>query len=165
MLFVSGRWPKSSAHDVIRFSASIGRVGRFVHIARLMMMTHAKSIKSDVESLHEARWWASRQLVSCFADCFWIKNGASVGVCSLVLLQRRCASEVQGIRYTCTELVPWPQRRRFFLLNVRFFVNPIPQRQIQGWVLNIAFTVGAASFSKKRASIWHLTCLIGRVST
>ena len=83
MMFVSGRWPKSSAHDVIRFSASIGRVGRFVHIARLMMMTHAKSIKSDVESLHEARWWASRQLVSCFADCFWIKNGASVGVCSL----------------------------------------------------------------------------------
>ena len=83
MLFVSGRWPKSSAHDVIRFSASIGRVRRFVHIARLVAMTHAKSIKpmKNLRTKHVgglAGSWLSR-----FADCFWIKNGTRVGVCSL----------------------------------------------------------------------------------
>jgi hypothetical protein len=34
-----------------------------------------------------------------------------------VLLQRRCSLEVQGTRGTCTELVPWPQRRRFFVCS------------------------------------------------
>ena len=83
MLLVSGRWPKSSAHDVIRFSASIGRVRRFVHIARLVAMTHAKSIKpmKNLRTKHVgglAGSWLSR-----FADCFWIKNGTRVDVCSL----------------------------------------------------------------------------------
>jgi hypothetical protein len=83
MFIVSGRWPGSSAHDVIRFSASTGRVRRFVHIERPVAMTHAESIKpmKNLRTKHVgglAGSWLSR-----FAGCFWIKNGTRVGVCSL----------------------------------------------------------------------------------
>ena len=54
-----------------------------MHIARLVAMTHAKNIKpmKNLRTKHVGGLAGS--WVSSFADCFWIKNGTRVGVCSL----------------------------------------------------------------------------------
>ena len=45
-------------------------------------MTHAKNIK-PMKNLRTEHGGLAGRWLSRFADCFWIKNGTRVGVCSL----------------------------------------------------------------------------------